>query len=119
MQEVLDSVKNFVPPIAGNADEMAALLRSTLDGRFEKGDGEKIAIIGAGPAGLSAAHDLALMGFKPVVFETEPVAAGMLAVGVLAYRLPCELIEKEIKVIEACLLVHMQDEDNWQQKIGL
>lgn len=101
MQEVLDSVKNFVPPIAGNADEMAALLRSTLDGNFKKGGGEKIAIIGAGPAGLSAAHDLALMGFKPVVFETEPVAAGMLAVGVPAYRLPRELIEKEIKVIEA------------------
>ncbi len=100
-QEVLDSVKSFVPPIAGNAEEMAALLRSTTNGQFEKGDGEKVAIIGAGPAGLSAAHDLALMGFKPVVFETEPVAAGMLAVGVPAYRLPRELIEKEIKVIEA------------------
>lgn len=100
-QEVLDSVKDFVPPIAGNADEMAALLLSTLNGKFKKGSGEKIAIIGAGPAGLSAAHDLALMGFRPVVFETEPVAAGMLAVGVPAYRLPRELIEKEIKVIEA------------------
>ena len=36
--------------------------------------GQRVAIIGAGPAGLSAAHDLALMGFQPVVFESEPVA---------------------------------------------
>ena len=100
-EDVLDAVRNFVPPVAGNAEEMAALLRSTVKGNFVKADGEKVAIIGAGPAGLSAAHDLALMGFKPVVFETEPVAAGMLAVGVPAYRLPRDLIDKEIKVIEA------------------
>jgi NADPH-dependent glutamate synthase beta subunit-like oxidoreductase len=99
--EVLASVRNFVPPVAANADEMAALLRSSLDGRFEQGDGEEIAIIGSGPAGLSAAHDLALMGFRPTVFEFEKVAAGMLAVGVPAYRLPRELIEKEIDVIRA------------------
>lgn len=99
--EVLEKLKNFVPPIAANAEEMAALLRSATDGKFEKGNGEKIAIIGAGPAGLSAAHDLALMGFSPTVFEIEPVAAGMLAVGVPAYRLPRDLIANEVKVIEA------------------
>jgi formate dehydrogenase (NADP+) beta subunit len=99
--EVLDSIRNFIPPVAGDAEEMAALLRSATSSSLEKGDGEKIAIIGSGPAGLSAAHDLALMGFKPVVFEIEPVAAGMLAVGVPAYRLPRELIEKEVAVIEA------------------
>ncbi|MBK7708398.1 MAG: FAD-dependent oxidoreductase [Acidobacteria bacterium] len=99
--EVLAKVKNFVPPVAANSEEMAALLRSAVDGRFTKATGEKIAIIGAGPAGLSAAHDLALLGFKPTVFEIEPVAAGMLAVGVPAYRLPRKLIEKEVEVIEA------------------
>ncbi|MBK9153298.1 MAG: FAD-dependent oxidoreductase [Chloracidobacterium sp.] len=99
--EILDSVTKFIPPIAARADEIAALLRSALDGKFIKADGGKIAIIGAGPAGLSAAHDLALMGFEPTVFELEPVAAGMLAVGVPAYRLPRELIEQEVKVIEA------------------
>jgi NADPH-dependent glutamate synthase beta subunit-like oxidoreductase len=78
--EVLENIKNFVPPIAANAEEIAALLLSATEGKFEKASGEKIAIIGAGPAGLSAAHDLALMGFKPTVFEIEPVAAGMLAV---------------------------------------
>ena len=101
LDEVLDSIKHFIPPIAADAEEMAALLRSGTDHSVEKASGAPVAIIGAGPAGLSAAHDLALMGFKPVVFEIEPVAAGMLAVGVPAYRLPRELIEKEVAVIEA------------------
>lgn len=99
--EVLESIRDFIPPVAADADEMAALLRSGVNSKFDLGDGQRIAIIGAGPAGLCAAHDLALMGFKPVVFEIEPVPAGMLAVGVPAYRLPRELIEKEIAVIEA------------------
>lgn len=101
LDEVLDSIRDFVPPIAADAEEMAALLRSGADHSVAKGDGRRIAIIGAGPAGLSAGHDLALMGFKPVVFEIEPVAAGMLAVGVPSYRLPRDLIAKEVAVIEA------------------
>jgi len=80
---------------------MANLVRGTMRGGFEPAAGEPIAIIGAGPAGLSAAHDLALMGFEPVVFEIEPVAAGMLAVGVPEYRLPRDLIRAEVAVIEA------------------
>ena len=98
---VLRNVKAFIPPVAAHAEEMAALLRASLDGRVKKAKGQKIAIIGAGAAGLSAAHDLALLGFKPVVFETEPVPAGMLAVGVPAYRLPREIIAREVAVIEA------------------
>jgi len=98
---ILEKLHNYVPPAAARADEMAALLHSAVKGNFKKADGNTVAIIGAGPAGLSAAHDLALMGFKPVVFEAEPVAAGMLAVGVPEYRLPRELIEKEIEVIRA------------------
>ena len=101
VSEVLESVKNFMPPVAADAEEIAALLRAGTNHAIELGGGEKIAIIGAGPAGLSAAHDLALLGFKPVVFEIEPVAAGMLAVGVPAYRLPRDLIAKEVAVIEA------------------
>jgi NADPH-dependent glutamate synthase beta subunit-like oxidoreductase len=80
---------------------MAALLRSKTAGQFLPADGQRVAIIGAGPAGLSAAHDLALLGFKPVVFETEPIAAGMLAVGVPSYRLPREIIEREVAIIRA------------------
>lgn len=97
----LRNVKAFIPPVAAHAEEMAALLRASVDGRVKQAGGEKIAIIGAGPAGLSAAHDLALLGFKPVVFESEPVPAGMLAVGVPAYRLPRDIIAKEVEVIQA------------------
>ena len=99
--EVLADAERFMPRVAAGAEEMAALLRASLDGRLRKGDGQRVAIIGSGPAGLSAAHDLALLGFTPVVFEREPVAAGMLAVGVPAYRLPRDVIAQEVAVIEA------------------
>lgn len=90
-----------VPPGAADAEELATLLRAIISGDVRPGNGERAAIIGAGPAGLSAAHDLALLGFRPTVFETEPVPAGMLAVGVPAYRLPREVIAKEVDVIRA------------------
>ncbi len=100
-EPVLRDVENYEPAVAANAEEMAALIRSATDGRLRLGNGQKVAIIGAGPAGLSAAHDLALLGFRPTVFETEPVPAGMLAVGVPAYRLPREVIAREVDVIRA------------------
>jgi len=99
--KVLEAVRSYVPEVAADADEMAALLRALVAGKFTPADGQRVAIIGAGPAGLSAAHDLALLGFRPVVLETEPVPAGMLAVGVPAYRLPRELIRREVAIIEA------------------
>lgn len=98
---VLEAVRHYLPQVCADAEEMAALLRATLRGGFEPASGQKVAIIGSGPAGLSAAHDLALMGFAPVVFETEPVPAGMLYVGIPEYRLPRELIRREVAVIEA------------------
>jgi NADH-quinone oxidoreductase subunit F len=61
---------------------------------------EKIAIIGAGPAGLSAAWDLAHEGYQVTIFEALPVAGGMLAVGIPEYRLPKELLKKEIDLIQ-------------------
>jgi NADPH-dependent glutamate synthase beta subunit-like oxidoreductase len=100
-RDVLSSVESFIPPVAGDVDEMAALLRACVDETLRVKNRQKVAIIGAGPAGLSAAHDLALLGFAPVVYETEPVPAGMLYVGVPAYRLPRSVIEKEVDVIRA------------------
>ena len=60
----------------------------------------KIAIIGAGPAGLAAAHDLALNGYHPVIFEKYPVAGGMMAVGIPEYRLPRTILQSEIDAIK-------------------
>ena len=60
---------------------------------------EKVAIIGAGPAGLTAAHFLALEGYASTVFEAQSVAGGMLRLGIPDYRLPPEVLEKEIRAI--------------------
>jgi NADH-quinone oxidoreductase subunit F len=61
----------------------------------------KIAVVGSGPAGLSAAYFLARLGYKPVVFEAEPKAGGMLVQAIPAYRLPRPELEREVRMIEA------------------
>ncbi len=61
----------------------------------------KIAIIGAGPAGLSCAYFLARLGYKPKVFEAEKKAGGMLIQAIPSYRLPRAALEREIKMIQA------------------
>ena len=81
-------------------EEMLHLVRLQAAGR-PRPEGPRVAIIGGGPAGLSCAHDLALLGFRPVIFEAEPVPAGMLYLGVPEYRLPRDLIRAEVAVIEA------------------
>jgi NADPH-dependent glutamate synthase beta subunit-like oxidoreductase len=98
---VWNAVRRYVPSVVADAEEMSAMLRAGVDGSVPPGAGEHVAVIGAGPAGLSAAHDLALLGFHPVVYESETVPAGMLAVGVPSYRLPREVIAREVAVIRA------------------
>lgn len=61
---------------------------------------KKVAVIGSGPAGLSCAHDLALMGYQVTVFEATGVAGGMLRHGIPEYRLSRSLIDKEIEKIK-------------------
>ncbi len=60
---------------------------------------EKVAVIGSGPAGLTAAYYLRKSGYPVTVFEKLPVAGGMMAVGIPAYRLPRDLLAAEIGVI--------------------
>lgn len=62
---------------------------------------EKIAVIGAGVAGLTVAHDLARAGYPVTVFEAGPVPGGMLTMGVPLYRLPRDLVTAEIEAILA------------------
>jgi NADH-quinone oxidoreductase subunit F len=61
------------------------------------GDSPKIAIVGSGPAGLTAAHYLSLKGYKTTVFEAEAEPGGMLTCGIPSYRLPREILRKEIE----------------------
>ncbi len=62
--------------------------------------GKKVAIVGAGPGGLTAAYYLALKGHAVTVFESLPEAGGMLRYGIPEYRLPKSVLEKEILMIE-------------------
>ena len=59
----------------------------------------KVAVIGGGPVGLSAAHDLALMGYSVTIFEASPVAGGMLYLGIPEYRLPRSVVEAQVREI--------------------
>ncbi len=61
---------------------------------------EKVAVIGAGPAGLSAAYFLRKKGYPVTVFEKLPVPGGMMAVGIPAYRLPRDILAAEINIIQ-------------------
>lgn len=62
--------------------------------------GQKVAIIGAGPSGLSAANDLAKRGYDVTLFESFPVPGGMLNVGIPAYRLPREVVSNAIEEVK-------------------
>jgi formate dehydrogenase beta subunit len=59
----------------------------------------KVAVVGGGPVGLSAAHDLALMGYAVTIFEAAPVAGGMLYLGIPEYRLPRDVVEAQVREI--------------------
>jgi len=59
----------------------------------------KVAVVGAGPAGLTAAHCLSLLGYEVTVFEAEQEAGGMLACSLPAYRLPRQIVRDEIKTL--------------------
>lgn len=61
----------------------------------------RVAVVGGGPAGLACAHQLARKGYAVTVFEALPVAGGMMAVGIPAFRLPRAVLEYEIDMIRA------------------
>jgi NADPH-dependent glutamate synthase beta subunit-like oxidoreductase/ferredoxin len=66
-----------------------------------RGDYERIAVVGAGVSGLTVAHDLAQVGYKVTVFEADSAPGGMLTVGVPVFRLPRHLVKKEIEAVLA------------------
>jgi NADPH-dependent glutamate synthase beta subunit-like oxidoreductase/NAD-dependent dihydropyrimidine dehydrogenase PreA subunit len=60
---------------------------------------ERVAIVGAGPAGMACAHDLATYGYRPVVFEAQDRPGGMMVLGIPPYRLRRDLLQEEIRAI--------------------
>jgi NADPH-dependent glutamate synthase beta subunit-like oxidoreductase len=96
-----EAAKKHAPRDCGDREELLPLMQSLLKGDVEPVSNKSVGIIGSGPAGLGAAHDLALMGFAVTIYEIEPVLAGMLAVGIPEYRLPRDLIRAEVEVIQA------------------
>ncbi len=95
----------FDAPVA-----ICALKRFVADWVYEHGaleevmpiappNGRRVAIVGAGPTGLTAAHFLAHWGYQVTVFEALPVAGGMMRVGIPPYRLPRDVLQREIDAI--------------------
>lgn len=66
-----------------------------------KTNGHKVAVIGAGPAGLTCAGDLAALGYEVTVFEALHAAGGVLMYGIPEFRLPKAIVQKEVKHLEA------------------
>jgi NADPH-dependent glutamate synthase beta subunit-like oxidoreductase len=80
-------------------DQVYANPRQEVEPAEIKYPDQRVAIIGAGPCGLTAAQDLAYAGYPVSIFEAMPVAGGMLRLGVPEYRLPSEIIEREVQDI--------------------
>ncbi|MES0361730.1 MAG: FAD-dependent oxidoreductase, partial [Anaerolineales bacterium] len=87
------ALKRFV------TDNVYANPRQPLEPVEIKYPDQRVAIIGAGPCGLTAAQDLIRTGYPVSIFEAMPVAGGMLRLGVPEYRLPTEIIEREVQDI--------------------
>ena len=86
-QKDLDAATRYIPPV--------------VPASTGEGFSEKIAIIGAGPAGLSCAFYLAEKGYKPTVFEKNARPGGMLVYGIPSYKLEKDVVDAEIEVIRA------------------
>ena len=94
----IDEIKKFVANLDLNAETRYIPKVLTASGKPME---QKIAIIGAGPAGLSCAYFLARMGYKPTVFEKTSRPGGMLMHGIPSFRLEKNVVEAEIDVLRA------------------
>ncbi len=75
------------------------------------GEPARVAVVGAGPAGLACAHDLAYLGYRVSVFEAAPVVGGMLYQGIPEYRLPRDIIRAEI---DRTVRLGVEIKTNWR-----
>ena len=85
-----------IPKIKRFAADMARNQNNAVEFQRGRDKEEKIAIVGGGPSGLSAAYYLRLMGYRATIFEAMPRLGGMLRYGIPAYRLPRDILDEEI-----------------------
>ncbi len=71
------------------------------EGRSDTKTGKRVAIVGSGPTGLTAAHDLARLGHEVIIFEALPEPGGMMRYGIPEYRLPYDKLDEDINVIRS------------------
>ena len=102
--------RNCVRGIRGEPVGIGRLERFAADWHLKHGEdepfhaepnGHKVAVVGSGPAGLTCAGDLAAMGYSVTVFEALHVAGGVLMYGIPQFRLPKEIVQKEIDALKA------------------
>ena len=96
------SLKRFVTSQFGPESGDFQIHRGACDQRMlppNRGNYEKIAVVGGGVSGLTVAHDLTQIGYKVTLFEADSEPGGMLMVGVPVFRLPRELVRQEIRAI--------------------
>ena len=86
-------------PSTRTINDFSVLEAARRKPRQGKTAGKKVAVVGSGVAGLTCAHDLALLGYDVSVFEKQGVPGGMLMLGVPEYRLPRDLVQAEIQAI--------------------
>ena len=93
-------------PTTNREDEAAITEAAFREGYIQpktdiERNGKKVAVIGAGPAGLAAANDLNLMGYKVTIFEKNEAAGGLLRYGIPNFKLNKAIIDRRIKLLEA------------------
>jgi NADPH-dependent glutamate synthase beta subunit-like oxidoreductase len=84
----------------GSTDATPAAQPASPALTMPKNNDKSVAIVGAGPAGMAVADNLARRGYGVTVYEAEPVVGGMMAMGIPSYRLPREVIQREIEQIK-------------------
>ena len=96
----IDEIKKFIAEQEIKAENRYIPKRITKSSPTTNYDDKNIAVIGAGPAGMSCAYFLARMGYPVTVFDRNPVPGGMLALGIPSFRLEKKVIKAEIEVLK-------------------
>jgi NADPH-dependent glutamate synthase beta subunit-like oxidoreductase/formate hydrogenlyase subunit 6/NADH:ubiquinone oxidoreductase subunit I len=92
------AVESFMKATNSNVYKSAELSTAFGSGKGVP-TGKKVAVIGSGPAGIASAHDLARLGYRVTVFESQPTIGGMFYFGIPAYRLPRDIIKFDMDSI--------------------